>query len=128
VRTQFHKMAATANDVHQNVFVTWMEVKTLHSNKILIYKAILKPIWTYGIWLWCTASISTIEILQCFQSKVFRMIVDTPWYVLSTIIQTDLPTLKEEICHYSSQYSVRLSVHPNELVVNLMAQLDNRRL
>jgi hypothetical protein len=36
-------------------------------------------------------------------------------------------SLKEEIRHYSSQYSVRLSVHPNDLVVNLMVQPDNIR-
>jgi len=31
-------------------------------NKLLIYKTILKPIWTYGIPLWDTASNSNIEI------------------------------------------------------------------
>jgi hypothetical protein len=39
------------------------------SNKLLIYKTILKPIWTYGTQLWGTASTSNIEILECFQSK-----------------------------------------------------------
>jgi hypothetical protein len=34
------------------------------SNKLLLYKTILKPIWTYGIQLWGTASISNIEILE----------------------------------------------------------------
>jgi hypothetical protein len=34
------------------------------SNKLLLYKVILKPIWTYGIPLWGTASQSNIEILQ----------------------------------------------------------------
>jgi hypothetical protein len=32
------------------------------SNKLLIYKTILKPIWTYGIQLWGTVSTSIIEI------------------------------------------------------------------
>jgi hypothetical protein len=35
-----------------------------------------KPIWTYGIQLWGTASTSNIEILERFQSKALRMIVD----------------------------------------------------
>jgi hypothetical protein len=58
------------------------------------------------------------------------MIVDAPWYVPNTVIRTDLqtPTAEEEIRHYSSQYSARLSVHPNGPVVNPMAQPDNRRL
>jgi hypothetical protein len=91
---------------------------------------ILKPIWTYGIQLWGMASTSNIEILERFQSKALRMIADAPWYVLNTVIRRNLriPTVKEEIRRYSSQYSVRLSVHPNDLVVNLIELPDNRRL
>jgi hypothetical protein len=37
------------------------------SNKLLTYKAILKPICTYGTQLWGTASTSSIEILERFQ-------------------------------------------------------------
>jgi hypothetical protein len=68
------------------------------SNKLLIYKTILKPIWTYGIQLWVTASTYNIKILERFQSKALHMIVDAPWYV-PNVIQRDLqiPTVKEEI-------------------------------
>jgi hypothetical protein len=51
------------------------------SNKLLIYITTIKPIWTYGIQLWGTASTSNIEILERFQSKALRMVVDAPWYV-----------------------------------------------
>jgi hypothetical protein len=100
------------------------------SNKLLICKAILKPIWIYGIQLWGTASISNTEILERFKSKALRMIVDAPWYVPNTVIRRDLqiPTVKEEIWRYSSQYSARLSAHPNALIVNLIELPDNRRL
>jgi hypothetical protein len=60
------------------------------SNKILIYKAILKPIRTYGIQLWGTASTSNIEALERFQSTVLCMIADAPWYVPNTVIRMDL--------------------------------------
>jgi hypothetical protein len=33
-----------------------------------LYKAILKPIWTYGTQLWGTASTSNTEIRERFQS------------------------------------------------------------
>jgi hypothetical protein len=48
--------------------------------------------------------------------------------MLNTVIIRDLqtPAAKEEIHHYNSQYSAFLSVHTNDLVVNLMAQPDNR--
>jgi hypothetical protein len=95
-----------------------------------MYKTILKPIRTYRIQPWVTASTSYIEILERFQSKALRMIVDAPWYVPNTLIGRDLqiPTVKEEILHYSSQYSAHLSAQPDDLVVNLMEQSDNRRL
>jgi hypothetical protein len=100
------------------------------SNKLLLYKTKLKPIWTYGIQLWGTASTSKKEILEHFQSKALRMIVDAPWYVPNTVIRRDLqiPTVKEEIRRHSSQYSARLSTHPNDLIVNLIELKDNRRL
>ncbi|CAG5000750.1 unnamed protein product [Parnassius apollo] len=47
-------------------------------NKILLYKAIQKPIWTYGVQLWGTASHSNIEIVQRFQNKALRMITNAP--------------------------------------------------
>jgi hypothetical protein len=58
------------------------------------------------------------------------MIVDAPRYVPNTVIRKDLqtPTVTEAIRRYSSQYSARLSAHPNGLVVNLMGQPENRRL
>jgi hypothetical protein len=42
---------------------------------------------TYGIQLWGTASTSNIEILERFQSKVLRMIVDAPWYVPNSLTE-----------------------------------------
>jgi hypothetical protein len=93
-------------------------------------RTILKLIWTYGIQLWGTASISNIDILERFQLKALRMIVDAPWYVLNTLIRRDLqvPSVKEEIRRYSSQYSAHLSAHPNDLIVSLIELPDNRRL
>jgi hypothetical protein len=107
-----------------------LKSKLSTSSKLLIYKTVLKPIWTYGIQLWGTASTSSIEILERSQLKALGMTVDAPWYVPNTVIRRDLQTLtvKEEIRRYSSQYSARLSVHPNDLIVNLIDLPDNRRL
>jgi hypothetical protein len=88
------------------------------NNKLLIYKTILKLIWTYGIQLWGTASTSSIEIIERFQSKALPMIVDAPLYVPNTLIRRDLQTpVKEEIRRYSSQYSVGLSTHKRHVSI-----------
>jgi hypothetical protein len=91
------------------------------NNKLLIYKIILKPILTYVIQLWETASTSNIEILQRFQSKALCMI----WYVPNMVIRKDpqIPTVKQEI----SCYSKCLSMHSNELILNLQEPLETRR-
>jgi hypothetical protein len=68
------------------------------SNKLLICKVAIKPIWTYDIQLWGTASTSNIEILERFQSKALHLITDAPWYVPNAIIRRDLqvPSFKEK--------------------------------
>jgi hypothetical protein len=100
------------------------------NNKLLIYKAILKPIWTYGIQLWGTTSNSNIEILERFQSKVLRLIVNAPWYLPNSVIRKvhGIPTVKEEIRRFSSHYDVRISVHPNELIASLTEPPIHKRL
>jgi hypothetical protein len=109
---------------------TGPQVKALYKNKLLLYKAILKPIWVYGIQLCGTESTSNIEILVRFQSTTLRMIVDAPWYVPNTVTRRDLQisTVKEEMKRYSSQYSVRPSAHQNDVIANLMKLPDNRLL
>jgi hypothetical protein len=99
------------------------------SNKLLLYKTILKPIWTYGIQLWSTASTSNIEILERFQSKALRMIVDAPWYVPNTLRRDlQIPSVMEEISHYSSHYRARLTAHPNDILLTLLEQPERKRL
>jgi hypothetical protein len=80
------------------------------SSKPLAYKVVLKPIWTYRLQLWGTASTSNIEILERFQSKASRMITDSPWYVTNALLRRDLhiPSVKEEIQRLSSRYSLAL--------------------
>jgi hypothetical protein len=39
-------------------------------NKILIYKAMIILIWTYGLELWGCANKSNISIIQSSQSKI----------------------------------------------------------
>lgn len=47
-------------------------------NKLLIYKQVLKPVWTYGIQLWGCTKATNIKIIQTFQNKVLRGIVNAP--------------------------------------------------
>lgn len=101
------------------------------SNKILLYKIILKPIWTYGIQLWGCAKASHTKILQRCQSKILRTIVNAPWYVTNTTLHTDLgiPYVANEIQRLARTYTHNLAGHGNELIGQLINQPDiTRRL
>ena len=91
-------------------------------NKLIIYKVIIKPVWTYGIQLWGAACNSNLDIIQRFQSKTLRLMLDAPWYVTNAAIHRDLEieTVKKEIKRYSEHYEERLRIHRNELATNLL--------
>lgn len=95
-------------------------------NKLSIYKTILKPIWTYGIQLWGTASDSNIEILRRFQSKTLRTIARAPWFIRNKQLHRDLEiaTVDEEIKAKTTSYKSRLEHHPNQLALNLMRNVQ----
>jgi len=100
-------------------------------NKLLIYKVILKPVWTYRIQLWGSASNSNLEILERFHSKVLRIISDAPWYVPNTIIKRDIQiaTVKQEARKFSAKYRERLDAHSNNIVITIFKeQFGTRRL
>jgi len=94
-----------------------------------LYKAILKPIWAYGIQMWGTASNSNIDILERFQAKVLRIITGSPWYVPNAIIHRDLrvSTVKHAARTYSIIYHRRLVNHPNKLAPSLVRGLSYPR-
>ncbi|KAF7286364.1 hypothetical protein GWI33_005660 [Rhynchophorus ferrugineus] len=101
-------------------------------NKVLLYESILKPIWSYGIHLWGTASKSNISIIQRFQNKVLRAIVAAPYYILNKVIERDIPlepitSVIQRIC---VKYFERVSVHPNVLAnqLNMRRDTEVRRL
>ncbi|KAH8304972.1 hypothetical protein KR018_005083 [Drosophila ironensis] len=92
--------------------------------KLLVYKAIIKPIWTYGIQLWGTTSKSNRAIIQRCQSKTLHIIAKAhPYHDNATIHkQLNIPWVHKEIVKRSTRYSDRLSNHSNTLAINL---LDN---
>ena len=95
----------------------------------MLYKAILKPVWTYGIQLWGTASNYNIEILQRFQSKTPRSLIDAPSYVTNETIHRDLKifTVKEKISKFSNRYNIRVNNHKNTPVTQLLDTSDQIR-
>lgn len=91
-------------------------------NKLLIYKQILRPVWSYGAQLWGCASQSTKNEIQHFQNKVLRCIVKAPWYCRSSDIERDLKinSVNTEIAKIAVAHKERLLNHINEEALNLI--------
>ncbi|KAG5880920.1 hypothetical protein JTB14_035141 [Gonioctena quinquepunctata] len=100
-------------------------------NKLLLYKVMLKPIWTYGGQLWGCAKPTRIKTIQRFQSKTLRSIDDAPWYKSNQSLHEDLqiPYITEVIRTVSTNNQMRLTGHPNDKIENLYRDgPTNRRL
>jgi hypothetical protein len=69
-------------------------------------------------------------MLQRYQNKVLRTIVNAPWYISNRILHTDikLPTVREEITKFSVKYRDKITTHTNELASTLLAEEVPRRL
>jgi hypothetical protein len=99
-------------------------------SKVLLYKTIVKPIWTYGIELWGCASKSPIAKMQRSQSEILRMITNAPWYVTNQTIHDDLkvPFIKDAIQEKSINHNDKLGNHSNPILQPLLEQQQRRRL
>jgi hypothetical protein len=100
-------------------------------NKITIYKAIIKPIWTYGIELWGCSKASNTKIIQTFQSKTLRKLANAPWYISNVTLHKDLriPYVAEVIRTYAKNHKNRTTQNNNQLIRDLFNQPEiGRRL
>jgi hypothetical protein len=105
--------------------------KFSYSPKLLLYKTILKPICTYGIELWGRSKSYNTKLLQAFQSKTLRLIINAPRYVNNQTLHTDLsiPYIDEVISTAARNSTDRNSNPHNPLIANLYHRpLGNRRL
>jgi hypothetical protein len=59
-------------------------------NKIILYKQVIRPVWSFGIQLWGCASDPNIQAIQRYQNKVLKCIVNSPWYIRNSDLHRDL--------------------------------------
>ena len=91
------------------------------NNKLLLYKMVFKPIWSYGVQLWGCAKPTRLNIIQRFQSKFLRNTVDAPRYVSNDLLHTDLhiPSISDEIRRVATKYIIKTHNHANDLIEHL---------
>jgi len=84
-------------------------------NKLMLYKPILNPVWTYGLQLCGCTKQSNIDIIQRFQNKVLRNIFDAHWCTRNADLHRDILMEKvtNEIGKFAKKHEERLLHHVN---------------
>jgi hypothetical protein len=84
-------------------------------NKIILYKQVIRPGWSYGIQLWGCASDPNIEVIQRYKNKVLKCIVNTPSYVRNSDLHRDIgiETVTDIIAKFANSQEKRLQNHIN---------------
>ena len=91
-------------------------------NKLVLYNQVLKPVWTYGLQLWGCTKPSKIAIIQRFQNKVLRAIVNATWYVRNAEIHRDvkMEMVTVETQHFGRKHEERLHHHDKVEAIQLL--------
>jgi uncharacterized protein YeeX (DUF496 family) len=83
-------------------------------NKITLYKQVIRPVCSYGIQLWGCASDSDIQVIQRYQNKVLKCIVNVPWYVRNSDHRDlGIETVTDIIAMFAKSHEKRLQDHIN---------------
>jgi hypothetical protein len=91
-------------------------------NKLILYKQVLRSVWSYGIQLWGCTSNSSIQVIQRFQNKVLKCIVQAPWYIRNSGLHRDLKieTVTDIITGLANSHKKRLQNHINSELSRLL--------
>jgi hypothetical protein len=98
-------------------------------NKRLLYIAIIKSIWIYGIQLWSCVSKSNIDVIQRCQNIALRIITTAYRFERNNAIHRDmmLPAIADEIQRFARKHETRLDHHVNPLAIQLLDNSKNIR-
>ena len=90
--------------------------------KLLLYKSMLRPVWSYGCQLWGCAAKSNLDKIEIMQMKILRSIVKARWYERNADIRADLniDSVEDYITKMYSAYELRLHRHPNQEALALL--------
>jgi len=113
--------------------MNWLMGKKSHlciEKELLIYKAVIKPIWNYGIELWGCASKSNTVIIQRSQSKILRTIANAPRHVTNHNLHTEfnIPYTSDVIHERINKHHNKPEAHPNPLLQPPLQPINTRRL
>jgi uncharacterized protein YeeX (DUF496 family) len=83
-------------------------------NEIILYKKGIRPVWSYGIQLCGCESYPNIQVIQRYQNKVLKYIVNGLWYVRNSDHRDlGIETVTDIIAKFAKTHEKRLQDHIN---------------
>lgn len=85
------------------------------STKLLLYKALVRPILLYAASVWHNVAHSHITKLQTIQNKFLRIILNAPYFTTIETLHssTQIPKIKIIIEQITTKFTSSLPYHPN---------------
>jgi len=85
------------------------------SIKIILYKSLLQPIWTYSIVIWGSAKNSNKQTILAFENICLRVIIGAPWFVSNKTLNSDLklPSINKTAAIYYKRFDSKLQENTN---------------
>ncbi|GFX10606.1 RNA-directed DNA polymerase from mobile element jockey [Trichonephila clavipes] len=92
-------------------------------HKVLLYKAILRPIMLYASPIWAWVAVTHLKRLHTFQNIQLRRAANAPWFVRNEVLHKDLnvPPFLDFIKKQSENFSNRLPQISNESIREIPA-------
>uniref|UniRef100_A0A2S2P9I5 Putative RNA-directed DNA polymerase n=1 Tax=Schizaphis graminum TaxID=13262 RepID=A0A2S2P9I5_SCHGA len=91
------------------------------NTKLLIFKSLLRPLWTYGVQLWGAAKPLNTSTIKAFQSIYLCLVASAHWYLTNNNLHKDLKI--QNFNQISKLYYTRLhnkfQQHTNLLISKL---------
>jgi len=105
-------------NIRLHLFRPLLKSKLKLKIKILLYKTIIRPLWSYGIQIWGPAKPSNIRPIQSFQNITLRIITGAPWYLTNQALHNDLKikTANELAKLHYKRFHTKLPLSTNPLI------------
>ena len=100
------------------------------SNKILLYRQVVRPVLTYGSVAWGTAAKSHISKLQVIQNKFLKIALNAPYRASTAEIheETGVEYISEYIKKSAAKSIHKALKHENTLISNQLKYEPSRTL
>lgn len=117
------RAVCNANSMMKTLFPLMKRNNSLSTdNKVRVYKAMIRPILTYGCQIFNNCAKTHFQKLQKVQNKALKMATNSDWlYTRLTDLhkKADIPFIREHVDKLTVNFYSRCENHENSLVSNL---------